>query len=115
MKKEFKLNEGYGIVINKHLEKYILFVSGRQISEHCAITYNHLEGVYSITCIGTGMSISTERYRSLNSAMGSKTYFCEVKQFERDIEKEYMKRKLIIAKMFYEKLLKQKKFVEDFI
>lgn len=113
--KQSELNEGYGIAMSIHGEKLVSFVSGKQISEHCAITYNHVENVYSFTIIGTGMAVDVERYKTLNSAMGSKTYFCAVKQFEQDIEKENIKRALKTARKFYEELLKQKKFAEDFI
>lgn len=113
--KHADLNEGYGIVINNKGNKRVLFVSGKQVSEHCAVTYNHKENTYSFTVIGTGMAVNMERYKTINSAMGSTTYFYVIKQFEQDIEKEDIKRKAVIARMFYEKLLQQKKFIEDFI
>lgn len=101
------LDEGYGIIVTEDNEKRVLFVHGKQISEHCAITYDHMANVYSFTLIGTGMSIKVGVFYTLKEAM--KSEFC-VKQFEQNIESEELKRGIVTARMFYEKLLKQKNF-----
>lgn len=110
-----QLNEGYAIIIRQHDEKVLLFVEGKQVSEHVALTYNHLQDVYTYTFICTGMSITKnlKTYETIREA--ERDFQTTVKQFEQAIRNGEMLGTIITARTLYNNLIRDKKFYQEFL
>lgn len=79
------LDEGFAIIICNNREKLFLFVQGKQLSPHVAITYNFLVRQFTYTLIGTGLAINKDRYKSLRAA---EKYISCVYEFEEKLKED---------------------------
>lgn len=106
-----QLNEGYAISVNNGGKKVLLFVCGKRVTEEVAVTYNHRSGSYSLTAIGTGMSISMSRYYTLRELR--KNCMSEIESFRHSMEHDNVKKVIRQAKELFQKMIEEGEYVEQ--
>lgn len=92
-----KLDEKYYIVLNHEKGcKSLLLVDGKRISKNYAVTKNHINNMYTITHIKSGLAVS-QRYDKLSKLLKEKDHILEfAKNYIMSIDGEIRKDFLIL-------------------